>query len=180
MPAGESRENPNQTERFERLNRSNDRLLDECDVETFRSGGPGGQHRDRRESGVRLTHRSTGLVVTCSRTRQQQQNRTIALNRLRRAFAETIRHPLDLSRLNIPDQLEPYFKQSLRVNPDNPHHPFVVKLVLDVLAETEYRAAEAGDHLGVSTNQLVQFLIRNDLLQQVNRERSDRGHNRLQ
>jgi len=59
-----------------------DRLLAECDVETYRGSGPGGQHRNRRDSAVRLTHRPTGIVVTASERRSQHQNKEVALERL--------------------------------------------------------------------------------------------------
>lgn len=63
------------------------RLLAQCDVETFRASGPGGQHRNRRESGVRLRHRPTGIVVTATERRSQHQNREIALERLGKKLA---------------------------------------------------------------------------------------------
>ena len=61
-------------------------LLSECRVDTFRSGGRGGQHQNKVESGVRLTHRITGLVVTSRRHRSQHRNREDALRRLREAL----------------------------------------------------------------------------------------------
>jgi len=65
-----------------------DVLLSECDEEFFVAGGPGGQHRNKTESGVRLTHRPTELSVTATERRSQAQNRTAALERLREALAE--------------------------------------------------------------------------------------------
>lgn len=64
------------------------RLLDECDVTTFRASGPGGQHRNRRESAVRLVHRSTGIMVVATERRSQHQNKAVALERLARKLAE--------------------------------------------------------------------------------------------
>ena len=61
-----------------------DALLAECDVETFRSGGPGGQHANKVESAVRLTHRPTGEAVTRRDTRSQHRNKKLALDELRR------------------------------------------------------------------------------------------------
>ena len=58
-------------------------LLAECRVDTFRSGGKGGQHQNVTDSGVRLTHLPTGTVVASRRERSQHRNRQIALERLR-------------------------------------------------------------------------------------------------
>jgi len=58
-------------------------LLAECKVETFRSGGPGGQHQNVTESGVRLTHLPTGVRVVSREERSQHRNRVRALTRLR-------------------------------------------------------------------------------------------------
>jgi protein subunit release factor B len=58
-------------------------LLAECEASFFVASGPGGQHRNKTESGVRLTHRTTGITVTATERRSQFQNRSAALERLR-------------------------------------------------------------------------------------------------
>lgn len=58
-------------------------LLAACDVEFTRGSGPGGQHRNKTESAVRLRHRPTGLVAQASERRSQSQNLGVALARLR-------------------------------------------------------------------------------------------------
>ncbi len=60
-----------------------DPLLLECRVDTFRSGGKGGQHQNVTDSGVRLTHTPTGIVVVVREERSQHRNKAIALERLR-------------------------------------------------------------------------------------------------
>lgn len=62
--------------------RSPEELLAECRVDTFRAGGPGGQHQNKVESGVRLTHLPTGIVAASRRHRSQLRNREEALRRL--------------------------------------------------------------------------------------------------
>lgn len=64
-----------------------DALLAECDEEFFVAGGPGGQHRNKTASGVRLLHRPTGVLVTATERRSQAQNRGEALGRLRERLA---------------------------------------------------------------------------------------------
>jgi len=58
-------------------------LLAQCRVETFRAGGPGGQHQNVTESGVRLVHLPTGIRATAREERSQHRNRALALARLR-------------------------------------------------------------------------------------------------
>ena len=64
--------------------KSDSELLDQCRVDVFRSGGKGGQHQNVTESGVRLTHRSTGTVVISRRFRSQHANKRQALFTLRK------------------------------------------------------------------------------------------------
>ncbi len=73
--------------------RSDEELLAECSVETFRAGGPGGQHQNKTESGVRLTHGPSGIVVTARESRSQHRNRARALARLRAALVESEHKP---------------------------------------------------------------------------------------
>ena len=62
-------------------------LLAECQEDFFVGGGPGGQHRNKTASAVRLVHVPTGLTVTATERRSQAQNRSAALERLRAALA---------------------------------------------------------------------------------------------
>lgn len=67
---------------------NDDGLLAECEVQTFRSGGPGGQHQNTTESGVRLIHGPSGMRVESRSERSQHRNRRIALARLRERLEE--------------------------------------------------------------------------------------------
>ena len=79
-----------------------ERLLAECRVDTFRAGGAGGQHQNRTESGVRLTHLPTGIVVTARESRSQHRNRQRALERLRATLEEHARPEKDRVETKVP------------------------------------------------------------------------------
>jgi protein subunit release factor B len=68
-------------------------LLGTCALEFFVAGGPGGQHRNKTATGVRLSHGGTGVVVTATERRSQLRNRTEAVRRLRERLAALAREP---------------------------------------------------------------------------------------
>jgi protein subunit release factor B len=69
-------------EKTERYPTDRASLERDCDVQFFIASGPGGQHRNKVESGVRLIHRPTGLVVTATERRSQAANREMAFERM--------------------------------------------------------------------------------------------------
>jgi ribosome-associated protein len=66
-------------------------LLRECEVDTFRSSGPGGQHVNKTESAVRLRHLPSGIAITSQEERSQHRNKAICLQKLRKKI-ETLNH----------------------------------------------------------------------------------------
>ena len=75
------------------LPESDDDLLRECEVDTFRSSGPGGQHVNKTESAVRLRHLPSGVVVTSQQERSQHQNKSLCLRKLREKVAKLNHRP---------------------------------------------------------------------------------------
>ena len=57
-------------------------LARDCDIEFTRAGGPGGQHRNKAETAVRITHRPSGVTVVASERRSQARNKMAGLKRL--------------------------------------------------------------------------------------------------
>ena len=80
-----------------------DALLAQCEVQAHRAGGPGGQHRNKAETAIRLVHLPTGVTVEGKDERSRTQNQRIALERLReklerRAYRPPPRRPTRVSR----------------------------------------------------------------------------------
>ena len=84
------------------LPESDEDLLRECEIETFRSSGPGGQHVNKTESAVRLRHLPSGVVVTSQQERSQYRNKAICLERLRQKVSELNYRPPKRVRTRVP------------------------------------------------------------------------------
>ena len=60
----------------------------DCDMDFFIASGPGGQNRNKVETGVRLIHRSSGVMVTATERRSQYANREAAFERMAERLQE--------------------------------------------------------------------------------------------
>lgn len=70
-----------------------EKLLADCAFSTSRRSGPGGQHRNKVETAVIVTHQPTDIVAEASERRSQQANRQTAIHRLRLKLAIAVRSP---------------------------------------------------------------------------------------
>ena len=88
-----------------------DALLGQCEVQTHRASGPGGQHRNKAETAVRLVHLPTGVTASGANERSRAQNLRMALQRLRaklgqRAYRPPPRHKTKPTRASKQRRLE--------------------------------------------------------------------------
>src|SRR5262245_63027271 len=70
-----------------------DALARDCEITFHRASGPGGQHRNKVETAVRVLHLPTGLIARASERRSREQNRREALRRLAEKIAAKARKP---------------------------------------------------------------------------------------
>ena len=138
-------------------------LLAQCEVHTYRASGPGGQHRNKTSSAVRLHHKPTGISAQGEDSRSQHENKRDALVRLRMNIALHIRRPVAPA-APLPEGVASYIHgrdtPSARLNVGRKDGQFwpVSQYVLDVLAAHEARLSEAAAHLGVTTSNLIVHL----------------------
>ena len=152
-------------------------LLRQCEVDTYRASGPGGQKRNKTDSAVRLRHLPSGQIVIAEESRSQHENKARALKRLRAALALRLREPIDpaapppelvrrardgAGRLTVPRRHEDYWP--------------VMALLLDALAAAHGEVRRAADMLGLSTSRLSAAVTADDkIMAEANRIRREHG-----
>lgn len=143
---------------------SETQLLAQCEVDTYRASGPGGQKRNKTSSAVRLRHPPSGLIVIAEESRSQHENRAKALKRMRQALFLQVRDPLSPESLAPGASVDhPDFREArgpdgrLRLGRKDVRFWPAVGVALDVLAAVEGRVSEAAEALGVTTANLIDF-----------------------
>ena len=142
---------------------SSEELLRDCRRENTRGSGPGGQHRNRVATAVRLTHKPTGIMGQAYERRSQKDNARVALFRLRLNLAMECRKPLEDSDFEVPYQASEAWNSrrkgsKIRVNPEHDDFPALLAEVLDLLQVHEDDCGKVAALLEVTVSQLVKFL----------------------
>lgn len=148
-----------------------ERLLAECDVERLRRTGPGGQHRNKVETAIRLIHRPTGTVAQASERRSQSANHAQAVRRLRIRLALEVRMPPPPG----PSKTWRAHQIGERVSVNCRHADFPALLAeaLDVAHAADWDLAAAASSLGCTLSQLLKLLrMEPSALRQVNHHRT--------
>jgi hypothetical protein len=136
---------------------STDQLLQQCDVRRQRRSGPGGQHRNKVETAVVITHRESGIQGAASERRSQEQNRQVALFRLRLNLALDQRQ---VSPAEVPSKLwlERVQGRRLSISPDHEDFPSLLSEALDRIYLHEGNVVTTARDLQTSTSQLLKLL----------------------
>ena len=139
-------------------------LLRECDIRRQRRGGPGGQHRNKVETAVVITHRKSGITAEANERRSQAENLTQATARLRIKLAVAIRSPAEheSDAITEPSPLWQGRCAGGRITVSTSHEDFPALLAeaLDALVAAEFDIATAARRLCVSSSQLGRFIQR--------------------
>lgn len=157
---------------------NDERLVDQCNVDRFRSSGPGGQKRNKTSSAVRLRHQPTGLIVSAVEDRSQHVNMRRAIRRLRESIALNIRAEVDVEDYRKSECLLSCINRDgqLAVGRRDPRYCFVVAEVLDVLNACDVRVRDTALALGISTGHVTHFFHKHPkVFRQVNQMRQNAG-----
>lgn len=161
---------------------TDEQLLAQCEVDTYRASGPGGQKRNKTSSAVRLRHPPSGLAVIAEESRSQHENRARALRRLRQALYLKLREPVAADPADRPAAIAAACAADgkLHVGVRDPRFWPAVGVALDVLAAVEGRLSDAAAAVGTTTANLGDFLRSDDKVwEQANLMRIQYGHKPL-
>lgn len=151
--------------------------MKQCTIGFGRDGGPGGQHRNKVDTAVRLVHEASGIEVRANQRRKQYENRKVATHRMREQLAI-------LLRCRVPQRgFEPSEVwrqrrqgQKLPVNPRNSDYPALLAEAMDVIVARNFDVAGAAGMLGITMSQLARLLRHHKrAFGIVNEERIARG-----
>ena len=142
-------------------------LWAQCRMTVFKASGPGGQHRNKVSSAVRLRHEPTGITAEATESRSQHDNRRQALRRLRMHIACRLRRPFPregpLPPVLAKCLFQPHGQAATarrRLEVGRKDHRFwaVAAMLLDALESTEGQVAKAAGWLGITTGNLSAIL----------------------
>ncbi len=139
-----------------------EKLLKDCTFTTGRTRGPGGQHRNKVETAVWVTHEPTGCRAHGTESRSQARNKSIATKRLRIRLALYHRGLVPIPGYKPSPLLQSRIQRG-KIVVSSKHVDFaaVVSEVLDLLHELQGDVKKASEYLNVTSTQIVKFLKNN-------------------
>ncbi len=157
-----------------------DELLEQYEIKRTRASGPGGQHRNKVETAIEITHRPTGVTAAASERRSQDRNRLMAIDRLRLTLAIHIRTVF--SSTVVPSDLWTNRCRNSKISCSDQHadFPAMIAEALDAADAKLWDVKCAAAALGCSTSQLVRFIAKSpEALIELNAKREANGLRKL-
>jgi hypothetical protein len=145
---------------------TDDALIAACDVDRYRASGPGGQHRNKTESAIRLRHSATGISAISEDSRSQAENKQHAVRRLRMAIALAVREPVALDEFRASPRLAALISGGTaplgaKTRTTGEYWAAIAEL-LDVLVAGQLEIAATAERLGITTGALSKLLLHDD------------------
>lgn len=157
-----------------------DELLAACELTRGRSSGPGGQHRNKVETLVILTHLPTGLAGRAGERRSPEVNRKVALRRLRLALAVGVRVGVPAGEARSELWRSRCRGGKIACNPHHHDYPSLLAEALDMLDACKGDPKRAAVRLDCSMSQLVKLIKHHPpALAAINEQRAARGEHAL-
>jgi hypothetical protein len=155
---------------------SDDALIAQCEVDRYRASGPGGQHRNKTESAVRLRHKPTGVTAIGEDSRSQAENKLHAVRRLRAALALELREPV----VAISPRLLAFVAAGTAPLGERTRRTAeywaAIGELLDLLVANQLEVGTTAQQLGITTGALSRLLLHDDhVARAVNDLRRARG-----
>jgi hypothetical protein len=150
---------------------SDDALIAQCEVDRYRASGPGGQHRNKTESAVRLRHKLTGVSAIGEDSRSQSENKLHAVRRLRSAIALEVREPVAIETFVPSARLAAFVAAGTaplgaKTKLTGEYWASMAE-VLDLLVAGQLEIGATAQRLGITTGAMSKLLLHDDQVGRV-------------